>query len=255
MTRPDDPHHTDYTGYAGLPAAVPQPVPPGEPRPLDAVESLTQGAKALCSNVLPWVLAMLIIIAVTVILTVVVVVPVVLRSSTGDVQPEVVALSPATVAALILVWLVTVMLSMVWTLNVYRNAVQQVQGGPVTLGDFFRLRELGVPFVAYVLMGLVTVIGLVLLVIPGLVAAVLLMFVPYLAFSRPESGLSGIFRGSVEIVRRNPGHSLLLVLFSLLLNAVGSLTVIGVLVTTPLNACMLAHAALQGSGDRLLHRP
>ncbi|NLA56064.1 MAG: hypothetical protein GX859_07185, partial [Corynebacterium humireducens] len=97
--------------------------------------------------------------------------------------------------------------------------------------------------------------GMLLLVIPGLVAAVLLMFVPYLAFSRPESGLSGIFRGSVDIVRANPGHSLLLILFSLLLNAVGSLTVVGVLITAPLNACMMAHAALQGSGDRLVHRP
>ncbi|AJE33964.1 hypothetical protein B842_10575 [Corynebacterium humireducens NBRC 106098 = DSM 45392] len=251
MTRPEDPYAAN-PGYPGYPADLPRPVPPGEPRPLDAVESLTQGTKALFSNVLPWVLAMLIVLAVTVILTVVLVAPVALREYAGEEQA--VALSPATVAALVLVWLIVFVLGMVWTLNVYRNAVRQVQGEPVDLSDFFRLRELGVPFVAYVLMGLVTFVGMLLLVIPGLVAAVLLMFVPYLAFSRPESGLNGIFRGSVDIVRANPGHSLLLVLFSLLLNAVGSLTVVGVLITAPLNACMMAHAALQGSGDRLLHR-
>lgn len=249
MTRPEDP----YAGYAGQPAATPRPVSPGEPRPIDAVDSLTQGAKALFSNVLPWVLSMLVVLAVTVVVAAAVIVPVARVDYVGEEQP--VALSPATAAALLLVWLVTFILSTVWTLNVYRNAVRQVQGDAVTLGDFFRLRELGIPFVAYLLMGLVVFVGMLLLIIPGLVAAVLLMFVPYLAFSRPESGLAGIFRESVDVVRRNPGPSLLLVLFSLLLNAVGSITVIGVLITVPLNACMLAHAALQGSGDRLLHRP
>ena len=253
MTRSEGPE-TGYPGSAGLPVDTPRPVPPGAPRPLDAVESLTQGAKALFSNLLPWVLAMLVVLAVTIILMVAVVVPVALSQYTADDQPAAVALSPMTVAALLLVGPIVFGLSMVWTLNVYGNAVRQVQGEPVTLGDFFRLRELGVPFVAYVLMGLVIVVGVVLLIIPGLVAAVLLMFIPYLVFSRPESGLRAMFRGSVEIVRRNPGPSLLLILFSLLLNAVGSLTVIGALITIPLTACMMAHAALQGTGDRLLHR-
>ena len=247
MSRPDDPH----TRPPG--PAAPREVPPGEPRRLDAVESLTQGAKALFTNVLPWVLAMLLVLAVTVGLTLVVVVPLALGEYAAE--EEAVALSPAVVAGMILVWIIVFVLSMIWTLNVYRNAVRQVQGETVRVGDFFSPRDLGIPFVAYVVMSLIALVGLFLLVIPGLVAAVLLMFVPYLAFSRPEGGLAGIFRGSVAIVRRDPGPAVLLILFSLVLNALGSLTIVGVLFTTPLSACMLAYAALQGSGDRVVYRP
>lgn len=249
MTQPHDP----YPGYAGHQPPTPHMIPPGPPRPVDAVASLTQGWKALASNLLPWVLAMLIFLAVFVVIIVVAVVPVALSETVSEDQA--VALAPATVAALIIAYLIAFAIGVVWSLNVYRNAVRQVQGESVTVGSFFQFRDLGIPFVAYLLVSLATFLGMLLLIIPGLVVAFLLMFVPYLAFSRPETGLSGIFRGSVEIARNNLGASLLLVLFSLLLGAVGSITVIGIFITTPLVAMMMAHAGLQGSGDRMLYRP
>lgn len=252
MTQPHDPY-SGHPGYAGHQPPTPHMIPPGPPRRLDAVESLSQGWKALASNLLPWVLSMLVFLAVFVVLMVVAVVPIALSETASEDQA--VALAPATVAALIIAYLIAFAIGVVWTLNVYRNAVRQVQGETVTLGSFFQVRDLGVPFVAYLLMSLAVFVGMLLLVLPGLALAVLLMFVPYLAFSRPETGLSGIFRGSVEIVRNNLGAALLLILFTMLLGAVGSLTVIGIFITQPLIAVMMAHAAVQGTGDRVVYRP
>ncbi|MDO5669008.1 MAG: hypothetical protein Q4G50_03290 [Corynebacterium sp.] len=252
MTQPHDPY-AGYPGYSGHQPPTPHMIPPGPPRRLDAVESLSQGWKALSSNLLPWVLSMLVFLALIGIIIAVGVIPIALSETVSEDQA--VALAPATVAALIIAYLIAFAIGMVWTLNVYRNAVRQVQGETVTLGSFFQLRELGIPFVAYLIMGLAVTVGMVLLILPGLALAVLLMFVPYLAFSRPETGLSGIFRGSLDIVKNNLGASLLLILFTLLLSAVGSLTVIGVFITQPLTAVMMAHAAVQGTGDRVVYRP
>ncbi|GAB3697634.1 hypothetical protein GCM10027595_11880 [Corynebacterium nasicanis] len=212
------------------------------------MESLTQGWRALSANLVPWVVGLLIYLLVTVGLTLLVVMPIALQDTPGE--EDSVALSPATVAALILVYTVLFVLGVIWTLNLYRNAVRQVQGEHVRVRDFFRVDGLGIPFVAYLLMTVLTIAGLLLFIVPGIVVAVFLMYVPYLVFSRPEAGIVAVFRGSVDIVRNNPGATLLLVLFSLLLGAVGSLTVIGVFITTPLAACLLAHATLKGSGDR-----
>ena len=239
MTQPYDP-------YAA-------PVPPGEDRRLDAVDSVTQGWRALAGSLLSWVLAFLLILVVTVGATLTLVIPIAL-TETPD-EDRAVALAPATVAVVIVVYAVLIVLSLLWTLNVYRNSVRQVQGESVAVADFFRVRGLGLPLVAYLLMSLTVAVGMVLLVIPGLLAAFFLMYVPYLACSRPEAGLAAAFRGSVAVARANPGASLLLLLFSLLLNVVGGLTVVGVLITTPLAACMMAYAALRGSGDRFVHRP
>lgn len=232
-----------YTGYAGQQN---QPLPGNQ---IDAVDSFSQGAKALFSNFLPWVLSLLVFIAVIVVLMVLMVVPVAVTASANpDGSP---AVNTVTVLVMILAYGVMIIGSFLWALNMYRNAVRQVRGETVTFMDFFQFRGLLPALGMYILMSIIIGIGLILLVIPGLVAAFFLSYALFLIFARPELGVMGAFKESVEIAKRNPGPTILLIIFAFLLNAAGSLVVIGVLVTTPLAACMMAHAALKGSGEQV----
>lgn len=233
-------------GYAGYAGQQNQPLPGNQ---IDAVDSFSQGAKALFSNFLPWVLSLLVFIAVIVVLMVLMVVPVAVTASANpDGSP---AVNTVTVLVMILAYGVMIIGSFLWALNMYRNAVRQVRGETVTFMDFFRFRGLLPALGMYILMSIIIGIGLILLVIPGLVAAFFLSYALFLIFARPELGVMGAFKESVEIAKRNPGPTILLIIFAFLLNAAGSLVVIGVLVTTPLAACMMAHAALKGSGEQV----
>jgi uncharacterized membrane protein len=88
-------------------------------------------------------------------------------------------------------------------------------------------------FVAYVLLSLITVAGLFLLVVPGIIIALIYFFVPTLIIDRGLE-VGEAFKESAAMTKGHRLHLLGFALVSVLLNFVGVLVVVvGLLVTVP----------------------
>ena len=108
-------------------------------------------------------------------------------------------------------------------------------GEPVALGILFsRFDTLVASFIALLLTGLAVSLGFLLLVVPGLLAAVFATYVLHVLAYEPV-GAIGALRRSVEITRESFVHTLALVLFLALAQTVGGLVLLGVLVTAPIS--------------------
>lgn len=128
---------------------------------------------------------------------------------------------------------------MVWTLLVQlwttRLGLDVTAGRPVTVGRFFSLRGLGRPAWAAVVVGLATGVGMLLCYLPGVVIAVLTMFVVPLVMDRGLS-LSAAMAESSRLVRAHLGGSLLFALTAGGILMLGSMAVVGLLVAAPVAA-------------------
>lgn len=223
---------------------------------IDAVDSLGQGMKALFKNILPWISAQLMYSAISIVVAICLVLPVALIESGNDrTAVNESGMSALSVFTIVFVYLMLIVVNTIWFLNMHRNAVRQVRGEKVTFGDFFLGRGLGAPLGTFLLVSLIVAVGLILLVIPGLIAGFFLLFALLLVWARPQEGIRGALRQSMTLAKQNPGATFLLVVFCILLSAVGSALIFGGIITGPLSACILAHAALRGSGERLVRWP
>lgn len=96
--------------------------------------------------------------------------------------------------------------------------------------------------VASILTGVIIVIGFVLLIIPGIIAILFLMFVPYLVIDKGAGPIEAI-KGSVSLTK---GHLLSLFLFLLAIIAVNILgaiaLLVGLLVSAPISMLAVASA-------------
>lgn len=114
------------------------------------------------------------------------------------------------------------------------------------------------PFLSYavakILTGIVVIVGLILLIVPGVIAALALMFAPYLIVDRNL----GPIEAMKESVRITKGHRWQLFLFALalgLLNILGMLAIgIGLLVTVPVSVFAVAHVYrfLEGKAEAVV---
>jgi uncharacterized membrane protein len=111
----------------------------------------------------------------------------------------------------------------------------------VTLWDLWNPNPFWRFLAMQILLGLAVLLGLVLLIVPGIIAAVGLMFAPYLVI---DKGL-GPVKALEESWRITKGHKWQLFLFSLALiglNILGLLAlVVGVLVTIPVSMLASVH--------------
>ncbi|MFD1719503.1 hypothetical protein [Georgenia deserti] len=113
-------------------------------------------------------------------------------------------------------------------------ALRTTDGYHVRFGDLPRIPNLLHAILAAVIMSVLTSIGLILLIIPGLVVAVLGMFYLHVAIDERANAIDAIV-GSFRIVVRGPGASLLLLLTAIGMAIVGALALlVGLLVTLPL---------------------
>jgi uncharacterized membrane protein len=93
-----------------------------------------------------------------------------------------------------------------------------------------------------ILVTIIFIIGLVLFVIPGIIAAVLLIFAPYLVMDRNEGPITAI-KQSFHAVTGHFWGVLLLIIASIVVNIVGVLLIgIGLLVSIPVTLLAMAHA-------------
>jgi hypothetical protein len=123
------------------------------------------------------------------------------------------------------------------------------RGEPLALGVLFsRFDAFVSSSVALFLISMGVMIGLFLLVVPGLLVGLFSTFAVQVIAYEQASGIDAI-RRSVQLVRDNLMHTLALVLLASVAHAIGSVVVFGVLVTMPLSmiAFTIAYERVMGS--------
>ena len=144
------------------------------------------------------------------------------------------AISGAGIAALILSSLVQIVVSGVVASAYYGGLVDIANGQPVTVGSFFRPRNVVSVVIASLIVGILTGIGVVLCILPGLLVTVFTLFSTVAIVDRNLSPIDGI-KASIDITKAHFGKVLLAWLMSVALLAVGALLCgVGLLVTAPL---------------------
>lgn len=155
-------------------------------------------------------------------------------------------------------WLLSILLSigstfvsMVISLGLVRAALAILDGRRPEIADLTSTDGIGVYLVTSLIVSAAIGLGLILCVIPGLVAALLTQFYGYAIVDRRLDALSsasnaspgGAITASVQVVTGNLGSVLVLGIVSLVINLVGALLCgFGLLVTLPVTAIAIAYA-------------
>ena len=147
----------------------------------------------------------------------------------------------------ILMWVVAV----VYSINSYRNAFRVTQGETIAVGDFFKFSGLATPLIVSILCGIIIYIGMLLFVIPGIIAMFALMYVPVAAVIN-NSTVGRAFSEGFAAFKNNIGQSILLAVLLGLIGLAGSLVLgLGGLVTIPLANIALVVGYLMVTGRNL----
>ena len=152
----------------------------------------------------------------------------------------------ATAIFYIIMWVVAV----VYLINSYRNAFRMTQGETIVVRDFFKLSGLGTPLIVIILCEIIVSIGMLLFIIPGIIAMFALMYVP-VAAAINNSTVGTAFSEGFAAFKNNIGQSILLVVLLGLITLGGLLMCVGGLVTTPLTSIALVVGYLMVTGRNL----
>ncbi|WP_235654085.1 hypothetical protein [Mycolicibacterium houstonense] len=124
-------------------------------------------------------------------------------------------------------------------------------GTPVTVGSFFRPRNIGNVIIASVVASIIIGIGVILCIIPGFIAAIMLMFTTVAVVDRNLPGIEGITT-SFEIAKANFGSVALTWLVTLAVGLAGALVCgVGLLVAYPLLTLITVYAWRRLSGGQV----
>ncbi|ORA08477.1 hypothetical protein BST14_24120 [Mycobacterium arosiense ATCC BAA-1401 = DSM 45069] len=125
-------------------------------------------------------------------------------------------------------------------------------GRHVTIGSFFKPRNFAMAYVAALIVGILTSIGLSLCLIPGLIVSLFVQFTILFVVDRSESALKG-FNSSFSLVGSNFANALLVWLVILAAALVSLVTCgLGALVAVPLGALVLTYAYRKLSGGHVV---
>jgi uncharacterized membrane protein len=132
-----------------------------------------------------------------------------------------------------------------------RGALHEVDGRRPDLASFFRFTNVGNVILASILVGVMTAIGLILFVIPGLIVAFLSWWTLPFVIDRGESAIDGI-RSSFRAISSQAGPVFLLALALIGLNILGAIPLgLGLLITVPLSTIASTYAYRIVSGPRV----
>ncbi|MED5813948.1 hypothetical protein VST63_16435 [Mycolicibacterium sp. 050232] len=124
-------------------------------------------------------------------------------------------------------------------------------GVPVTIGSFFRPRNVGNVIIASVVSSIIIGIGLILCIVPGILAAIALMFTTVAVLDRNLPGIEGV-TSSFEVSKANFGSVALTWLVTAVLGFVGALLCgVGLLVAYPLLSLITVYAWRRLSGGQV----
>jgi len=125
-------------------------------------------------------------------------------------------------------------------------------GRAVSIGSFFRPRNIVAVVIASLIVSILTTVGLLLCIIPGLFVMIFAYFTNVGIVDRNLSPIDGI-RASFDIVKRNFGQVLLVWLTSTAITLVGALACgIGLLVAVPVAYLLQVYAYRKLSGGALV---
>ena len=172
---------------------------------------------------------------------------------TGDglIETTTRTISGGGVAVLILSTLVQLVVTGVIGSAYYGGLLDIADGRPVSIGSFLRPRNVVSVAVASLIVGVLTVIGLVLCILPGLIVGVVTLFTTVAIVDRGLSPIDGI-RASIGITRAHLGSVLLAWLTSLAMLFLGALLCgVGLLVAAPLAYLFLVYTYRRLSGGSI----
>jgi uncharacterized membrane protein len=138
--------------------------------------------------------------------------------------------------------IVTVVVGYLINAALVRGALHEVDGWRPGLGALFRFTNVGNVILASILVGVMTAIGLVLFVIPGLIVAFLSWWTLPFVIDRHESAIEGI-RSSFRAISSQAAPVFLLALALIGINILGAIPLgLGLLVTVPVSAIASTYA-------------
>jgi uncharacterized membrane protein len=134
----------------------------------------------------------------------------------------------------------------------YLSGVLDIANGQqVSVGSFFRPRNIGQVIIAGLIVGIITTIGLFLCVIPGLLASIMLVFTIVALLDRNLSGVDAV-KTSFDVSKANFGNAFLTWLVGIAIVFVGAILCgIGLLVAVPVAALFLVCAWRQITGGQV----
>ncbi len=163
-------------------------------------------------------------------------------SDSGGFEFSYVATGPAAVFVGIIGWFLTVIVVAIVESAMISGVIDIANGQEVTVGSFFRPRNIGNVIVAALIVAIITAIGFVLCILPGLAASIFLMFTIVAVVDRNLSPVDSI-KSSFETGKAHFGDVLLTWLAFILLAVVGAvLCGVGLLVTVPLIVLLLVYS-------------
>lgn len=133
-------------------------------------------------------------------------------------------------------------LSYIFTAALIRGSLDITEGEKFNLGAAFKKLDIAKVVITAFLVSVLTTIGFLLLVIPGIIVAIFTAFALYFAVDSTGSAVDAI-KSSVGLVKDNFGPVFLLILASIATMIVGLLAlIVGVLVAIPILTIVWAYA-------------
>ncbi|WP_208600865.1 hypothetical protein [Mycobacterium malmoense] len=128
-------------------------------------------------------------------------------------------------------------------------------GRAVTIGSFFKPRNLGMVFLAVLIVEVLTSIASALCFIPGLVLGIFTQFTVPFVIDRSESAIKG-FTSSFSLAGSNFVNALLVWLIAFVSVIIGALLCgVGLLVAAPLVSLLIIYAYRRLTGGQVVHVP
>lgn len=143
------------------------------------------------------------------------------------------------------------LLSLVLALGLMRAALIILDGRKPKVEDVLSLQDIGPYIIATLLVWLITSVGLLLCIIPGIIAAYLFQFYGFAILDRKAGDVEGVpatdpvgsMRTSFKITSSHVGELILLLILVMVANMVGALLcLVGLLVTMPVSYIAIAYA-------------
>lgn len=156
--------------------------------------------------------------------------------------------SPGSIIVSIIGWFVTLIVGAAVQSAYYGGVLDIANGQPVTVGSFFRPRNIGNVIVVTLIVGILTSIGFALCFVPGLAVALFTMFAVIAVLDRNLAPIDAI-KASFELVKNNFGAVLLTFLALVAVVLVGAVVcLVGLLVAIPVATLIEVYAFRRLSG-------
>ncbi|WCB36715.1 hypothetical protein [Gordonia polyisoprenivorans] len=155
----------------------------------------------------------------------------------------------------IVLYVVVFVAIMYLSASMITGALRVADGQPVSVATFLKPDRFGPVVGTAIVVGLITAVGLVLCIIPGLIAIFLLQFSIFFVIDK-KLGLGAAMSASTNLSRSSVSNSLLTLVVAYVLSYIGTiLCYIGLIVTWPLGQLFYAHCYRRLTGSYVAPAP